>query len=87
MNEPRGSTNENCHNNYGMGGCALPTAVGLEGQLNSKDVLGDACFFLQNFSRVLLILAHSPMGALLAAGVSLLLFYFLFLLPEDKLMS
>ena len=33
-----------------MGGCALPTAVGLEEQrqLNSKDVLGDACYFLQN---------------------------------------
>lgn len=65
-----------------MSGCALPTAVEWEEQrqLNSKDVLGDARYFLQELlpSHVLSILAHCPMRPLPAAGVSLFYFIILF---------
>ena len=64
-----------------MGGCALPMAVGLEEQrqLNSKDVLGDACYFLQNSSplNMLFMLAHCLMGPLLLLVSHCILFYFI----------
>lgn len=53
VNEPRWCMNEHYWNNYAVAGCALPVvAVGSEAQrqLSSKDVLGESCHFLQNFS-------------------------------------
>lgn len=65
-----------------MSSCALPTAVGWEGQrqLNSKDVLGDAAEVPADLlpSHVLFILAHCPTRPLLAAGVFyVILFHFI----------